>query len=453
MANGDDAGTRLASIIKLKRGSTNILDNRESSRLEFKRAFHMDWGNYAKSIAAFANTSGGFIVFGVENKPHKLVGVTSKIDSFEPAKLTDYLNAAFSPEIDWELDACEFEGIRLGYLYTREARVKPVVCTKNVHNLKEGELYYRYRAQTTRIKYPELRRMLEEMLERERQAWRAHLTNISRAGPTNVGVLDTVHGTLSGAAGRYIIDENLLRDLKIIREGSFKDTVAAAPALKLVGELQPAVSTGKTVYEPTAVHYADLVEAFLAQRHLTKVEAKLYLQETAHQSSSFVPVHYFRSCADLSAREAEELVRSVESSFKIVRGRLGQRLLGKETIEPIGVLEKPLPIVSRLDSATFRRAYLERKTAKARRSLFVAALKRNIDLLDDEMLQGEVLRFSEALTHLKEKGIESVRCQILRILLGIFAKHGKVLTAPEKGAFRKAVSFLDEQLYGRAEKK
>ena len=110
--------TRLASILKLKSGSTNILNNRESSRLEFKRAFHMDWGNYAKSIAAFAYTSGGFIVFGVENRPHKLVGVTSKIDSFEPAKLTDYLNAAFSPEIDWELDACEFEGIRLGYLYT-----------------------------------------------------------------------------------------------------------------------------------------------------------------------------------------------------------------------------------------------------------------------------------------------------------------------------------------------
>jgi len=47
---------------------------------EFKISFN--WNSrdkYAKSMAAFANNKGGYIVFGVKDKPLDLVGLQSKV--------------------------------------------------------------------------------------------------------------------------------------------------------------------------------------------------------------------------------------------------------------------------------------------------------------------------------------------------------------------------------------
>lgn len=48
----------------------NRLVSRESGWLEFKESFN--WNSkdrYAKSIASFANNKGGYIVFGIKDKP------------------------------------------------------------------------------------------------------------------------------------------------------------------------------------------------------------------------------------------------------------------------------------------------------------------------------------------------------------------------------------------------
>ena len=56
----------------------NILRRREKSTIEFKEVF--DWSdkesrsNYAKTCAAFSNSKGGIIFFGIRDKPHHLVG-------------------------------------------------------------------------------------------------------------------------------------------------------------------------------------------------------------------------------------------------------------------------------------------------------------------------------------------------------------------------------------------
>lgn len=79
-----------------------ILKIRETGVLEFKATF--DWdnkefkSNIAKSAAAFANRDGGLIVFGVENKPHLLVGVDG-FDKVDDANISVYFNEIFSPSI------------------------------------------------------------------------------------------------------------------------------------------------------------------------------------------------------------------------------------------------------------------------------------------------------------------------------------------------------------------
>ena len=44
--------------------------NRERNDLEYKVSFGLNsWANYAKTMAAFANNIGGYIIFGVKDNP------------------------------------------------------------------------------------------------------------------------------------------------------------------------------------------------------------------------------------------------------------------------------------------------------------------------------------------------------------------------------------------------
>jgi len=87
------------------RTSSGTMRSRESNTVEFKQSFNK--GNtaaYAKTMAAYANNSGGYIIFGITDSPRKIVGL--KNDNFENLKqevFTDAINALFSPAIEWEM--------------------------------------------------------------------------------------------------------------------------------------------------------------------------------------------------------------------------------------------------------------------------------------------------------------------------------------------------------------
>ena len=176
----------------------NRIIARESSWLEFKKSFN--WNakkEYAKSMAAFANNKGGYIVFGIEDNPRELVGLQS--DNFEntdEANITSYLNNVFSPEIIFGKFVVEIQSKNVGVLYTRQASYKPVVCSKNDNELKESDIYYRYNAKSERIKYPELKLLLEQIKTEERKSWMEHFEKISKIGPTNAAILDIIGGEM-----------------------------------------------------------------------------------------------------------------------------------------------------------------------------------------------------------------------------------------------------------------
>ena len=217
----------------------NRLISRESSQLEFKESFNwLSKDKYAKSMAAFANNRGGFIIFGVKDQPRELVGLQSNnFEITDEAKITSYLNNVFSPEIIFEKFVVEIQSKNVGVLYTHQSSHKPVVCSKNDNELKESDIYYRYNAKSERIKYPELKLLLEQIKTEERKSWMEHFEKISKVGPTNAAILDIIGGEISGHGGTLVIDKKLIPKLKFIKEGNFQEK--GKPVLKLIGDVRP----------------------------------------------------------------------------------------------------------------------------------------------------------------------------------------------------------------------
>jgi len=219
-----------------------ILDrivSRESKTLEFKETFN--WGSkekYAKTMAAFANNIGGALVFGVQDNPRNFVGLKSEnFEQFDEFKITEYLNSVFAPEIFFEKFVHTVNGKNAGILVVHQAINKPVVCIKTEGDLKESDIYYRYIARTERIKYPELRQLIEDIKEKERILYKRILERISEVGVENAAIFDTLKGNVTGQTGSFVIDKALLPRLKFINQGTFKE--GGIPVLELKGEVSP----------------------------------------------------------------------------------------------------------------------------------------------------------------------------------------------------------------------
>lgn len=215
------------------------ITSRESSWLEFKESFNwMTKEKYVKSMVAFANNKGGFLVFGVTNNPRYLRGLRGKnFEETDEAKITGYLNSVFSPEVNFKKFVLTVKGKKVGLIYTHQSINKPIVCIKGGGIIKEAEIYYRYNARSDKIKYPELLFLLREIREQEQKNWMDHFEKISKIGTSNAAVLDVARGQISGQGGTLVIDKKLIPKLKFIKEGNFKEK--GLPTLKLIGDVKP----------------------------------------------------------------------------------------------------------------------------------------------------------------------------------------------------------------------
>lgn len=213
--------------------------SREGTSLEFKESFN--WNSkdkYGKSGAAFANNRGGYLIFGIKDRPRELVGLQStNFEDTDEAKITQYLNSVFSPEIKFEKEVYEIRGKKVGVLFISESRSKPIVAVKNDGDIKEGEVYYRYIARSDKIKFPELKAIIDQIRETERKNWMGLFERISRIGPENTAVMDVVEGKIDGRGGTVVIDHKLVPKLRFIKEGSFQEK--GKPVLKLIGDVKP----------------------------------------------------------------------------------------------------------------------------------------------------------------------------------------------------------------------
>lgn len=310
------------------------LSSRESTWLEFKESFsYGSLAKYLRSAAAFANAKGGYIVYGVKNDPHVMIGLRqSNFDQLDPAKLSGFLNEHFDPEIHWERSLYELNGKLFGLLYFGESENKPVICKKGTPDgkiLKEGEIYYRYSARTSVIRYAELRQIIENNRKKEQELWVRTLKEIARIGVADAAVLDLHSGVVKGSGNTFLIDENLLSQLSFIKEGEFSE-IEGIPTLKLIGDLQQIgsapiqpIGSRLKVVKVMGIRAQDIITAFLKGEKIA--EPSSYIKQICYEPSAFLPIYFLAVQMRIKKNEITNIIDN-ESTTSASKGKLLERL-------------------------------------------------------------------------------------------------------------------------------
>lgn len=111
-----------------------LIEEGENNRVEFKQKFSSD-EKIAKEAVAFANTKGGLIIFGVDDRGN-IVGVQSEKEEAELALRA--LDFYCFPKLELQFHYIDIFNKELVVLEILESKIKPVVLSD--HSNKEGRL-------------------------------------------------------------------------------------------------------------------------------------------------------------------------------------------------------------------------------------------------------------------------------------------------------------------------
>ena len=149
----------LSELVQYDPESLNVT-SRESKHREFRQAFvPNDFSDYTKTLAGFGNANGGYILFGVSDKPRQIIGTAEIVDE---AQWADRLRDDFDPELSIATKTYTIGGLQVFAVGTEAVTHRPVVCKRSrskrvtgrdgkqrdVEVIREGAIYYRYSGQT-----------------------------------------------------------------------------------------------------------------------------------------------------------------------------------------------------------------------------------------------------------------------------------------------------------------
>jgi len=242
-----------------------------------------------------ANNKGGFTFFGVANSNFRVQGASELFSKTDIVQIVEKVKSHLSPTptiaAKGEID---FDGLSVGFLYVKKYSNPPVIVYRDGDGLNEGEILFRYPGQSARIKFGDLRALLDE---RDRMMQLALATTVGRiadSGTSNALILDTNKNVLEGKGHPILIDQKLAESLKFIKEGEF-DEKLGAPTLKLIGEVSPIAVKGasSSIVSHAAIFQEDILEKFLTQ---AKVDQPIqYIYAGLAQSRLWLPIFTLRA--------------------------------------------------------------------------------------------------------------------------------------------------------------
>lgn len=331
----------------------------ESDTTECKAGFGLKHSHqWVKAIAALANNRGGYVLLGVADGGHKgaagqdlsyaVVGIDSgEFAKIDPADITNKLRSVLDPTPRIEIAARDIGGTSIGVIHVEQHPSRPIIAQKaDGDKIREGDIFYRYPGQSIRIKYSDLRAMLDE---RDRQARMDVMPMVERLlalGPQRAMVADLAEGVLGDGRQKIVIDPELINRINFIREGAF-DEVGGAPTLKLVGEV---VTFDQESIQSRGVITDDIVlRNFLSGQ--TVSQPKEYIRYAAVGGhAAWLPVGYFAGKAGLSREGVRKLITALPGMSARKRSLLTR--IGKTDAARTEILGAPKAILQQLKNGT-----------------------------------------------------------------------------------------------------
>lgn len=316
------AGEKIQQIFKAHSRNPNLIGTNEGITIEYKKSF--GWASlsdYLKDMASFANRDGGYLIFGIDDKPHTMLGLLGdaldRFNTIDNEQWSTHIREYFAPEMVWDKRTCELDGKTYGIIYTYPASTKPVICKKDGGELRKAAIYYRYNAQKSDIDYPELAMIIQNEKNKINEQWMRTIKQIGDIGITKTALLDLQSGRMTGANTTLFIDETLLDEIKFVQEGSFVET-GGDPALVVKGEVQTVVGARKVVVERDrvrAINFDDIYKSFIKQENVSSPSE--YIKQICYQTTGNLPVYYYIHLAKLSIDETISLVDSIRSNSQV----------------------------------------------------------------------------------------------------------------------------------------
>lgn len=197
------------------------------------------------------------------------------------------------------------------------------------YSLREGDIYYRYRARTERIRYPELNQIFLGKERKQTQLWIDLIQKTGKIGIENASLLDLNSGQINTEHAKIVIDKKLLNKLHFIKEGNFSEK-EGAPTLKVIGDVE-GITPAEIIMTTTtprlrAIEQEDIVNAFLQNEN---VEAPFeYIKVALNCTSGFQPIYYFMSLAEMKSTELINIIDKegkTSQTIKTIKERLAGR--------------------------------------------------------------------------------------------------------------------------------
>lgn len=348
-----DIHEEFVSSILSKFSISGTLKSRESNTVEFKESFNKNSiAKYAKTMASYSNNRGGYIIFGVKDNPRIIVGL--KNDNFEnmnQEQFTEAINSLFAPAIDWYCgvftmdipligDIEKNKTVKIGWIYTAEAEYKPIIAQKvnDSEKINSGDIYYRYRARSEKIKFAEMSRIIEERTSKERDGLLKLFEIIRKSETANLGIVNYSNGKMTTPYGIDVaFDRKLvtlvLKKAKFIKEGSFNET-DGTPVIKVTGNIDLAEEVPvpesdpdvthpyiqKQLYEKLNISSQDLYALIWYYR--MKEAKKYHIEVTTSKSGK---THKFSHFALQFLKEKFEELRKTPEEFEKIRSAYKNR--------------------------------------------------------------------------------------------------------------------------------
>jgi len=306
-------------------------------KANFGLKHYLEW---IRVVAALANNRGGYIFFGVQDRAGSAAAATNKIytvtglstgdfERTDPAEFTRLIRSYLDPTPKVQTAVAVIGTKTIGVMHVEQHPGRPVIArTGDGKIIKEGDIFFRYSGSCERIKYSDLRIILDERDAAVRSDMLPLITRLLALGPARALIADLDNGILDDGKRPIVIDPTLLNQIKFIREGEFHEK-SGAPTLKLIGEV-----TANSDAVATKIVRANVTPDAVLRNFLTgeKVAHPLdYLVHSAHSSREWLPLWFYVRQAGISAMDAIEHLNKEGASRPSHRDGAVARLSGKRT--------------------------------------------------------------------------------------------------------------------------